>query len=350
MPSTSAEAPLGAEIAPSEAEANAPANRRPRPWDRVSLLWRVFAANVLVLVVAVVLLAWTPVTVHRVARPGELAALAGGLVLMLLFDLVLLRRAFGPLRRLAAVMSEVEPSHPGRRAEAPEGAGSEVVALTRALNAMLDRLEGERRESGRRALAAQEGERTRVARELHDEVGQTLTAIALQAEHAADEPTGRREALTEIADSLRHSLEDVHRIGRELRPEALDDLGLVNALIALCSRVDREGGMRVRRDLDWHLPTLSAEEELVIYRVGQEALTNALRHAQATEVRVSLKRTDGHVVLTVEDNGRGLPDRVRESGLAGMRERALLIDAELKVRSDVGRGTAVVLTVPGAAT
>ena len=126
-----------------------------------------------------------------------------------------------------------------------------MAALTGALNSMLDRLEGERRESGRRALAAQEGERTRVARELHDEVGQVLTAIALRAERAAGEPAGQREALTEIAGSLIRSLEDVHRIGRELRPEALDDLGLVNALIALCSRIDREGGLRVRRELDW---------------------------------------------------------------------------------------------------
>jgi two-component system sensor histidine kinase UhpB len=211
---------------------------------------------------------------------------------------------------------------------------------------MLDRLEGERRESTRRALAAQEGERTRVARELHDEVGQALTAIALHAERAAAQPTGQREALTDIARHLTQSLEDVQRIGRELRPEALDDLGLVNALIALCSRVDREAGLRVRRDLDWHLPALSAEEELVIYRVAQEALTNALRHAQASEVIVSLKQRDGHAVLRVTDDGCGLPPLVRESGLGGMRERARLIDAELDVRSAVGTGTAVVLSVP----
>ena len=113
------------------------------------------------------------------------------------------------------------------------------------------------------------------------------------------------------------SLEDVHRIGRELRPEALDDLGLVNALIALCSRVGGQGGLRVRRELDWSLPTLSAEVELVIYRVAQEALTNALRHSRCTEVAVSLEPDDGNVVLAVSDNGRGLPEARTGAGLAG---------------------------------
>ncbi len=335
---------------PLDAPRPAPAGRAgasPRPWDRVSLLWRVFAANVVVFVIAVMLLAWTPATVHRVATPGELLVLILGLVAMLIVDLLLLRRAFGPLRRLASVMSEVDPGHPGRRAAAAPSAGSEVAALAQSLNSMLDRLEGERRESSRRALAAQEGERTRIARELHDEIGQTLTAIALRAERAAALPGEQSEALTEIAQSLLRSLEDVQRIGRELRPEALDDLGLVNALIALCSRVDRQGGLRVQRELHWALPALSAEAELVIYRVAQEALTNVLRHAQATEVRVTLRDVQGHVVLIVQDNGRGLPAEVAGTGVQGMRERAMLVDASLELSCPPGGGTAVILRVPG---
>jgi two-component system sensor histidine kinase UhpB len=321
--------------------------RRPKwRWEKVSLLWRVFAANVVVCVAAFALLAWTPVTVHRVATPSELLILSIGLVVLLAVDLVLLRRVFSPLRRLAAVMGTVDPRQPGRRAQASAKAGREVVALAEALNSMLDRLEDERRESGRRALAAQEGERSRIARELHDEVGQTLTAVALRAERAAVEPSRQSEALTEIAETVLHSLEDVHRIGRELRPEALDDLGLVNALIALCSRVERQSGLRVRRDLDGALPALSDDVELVIYRVAQEALTNALRHAQGTEVRVALKLVDARVVLRVSDDGRGLPEVRREGGLGGMRERAMLIDASLEVRSADGGGTDVVLSVP----
>jgi two-component system, NarL family, sensor histidine kinase UhpB len=335
-------------VAPERTDSPA-ASHRPRsarPWERVSLLWRVFAANTVVFVVAVALLAWTPVTVHRVATSGELLVLVLGLVLMLAVDLMLLHRTFAPLRRLAGLMGAVDPEQPGRRAETPSGAGLEVVALAGALNAMLDRLEGERRESSRRALAAQEGERTRVARELHDEVGQTLTAIALRAELAASEPSKHAAALAEIAESVLRSLEDVHRIGRELRPEALDDLGLINALIALCSRVDGSDGLRVRRELDWHLPPLSAEVELVIYRVAQEALTNVLRHAAAAEVTVSLGQDGSHVVLAVRDDGGGLPAQIHERGLRGMRERAMLIGAELAIGPGLNRGTDIVLRVP----
>jgi two-component system sensor histidine kinase UhpB len=312
----------------------------------VSLLWRVFAANIVVFVVAFAALAWTPVTVHRVATPRELVVLTIGLIVMLAADLMLLRRAFGPLRRLSAMMGAVDPAQPGHRAESFDKAGGEVLALAGALNAMLDRLEGERRESGRRVVAAQEAERKRIARDLHDEVGQTLTAIALRAERAVTDASCQSEALAEIARTALRSLEDVGRIGRELRPEALDDLGLVNALIALCSRVDRQSGVRVQRDLEWHIPPLSAEVELVIYRAAQEAMTNVLRHADATEVLVALKHAGERIVLLVSDNGRGLPERADERGLGGMRERAMLIDAQLEIRPGSDRGTEIVLSVP----
>jgi two-component system, NarL family, sensor histidine kinase UhpB len=309
-------------------------------------MWRVFAANAAVAVVGFAVLAWAPVKVDRVATPDELVVLSIGLVLMLAVDLVILRRAFGPLRRLAALMGAVDPVQPGRRAMLSSRAGGEVAALAEALNSMLDRLENERRESGRRALAAQEGERARIARELHDEVGQTLTAVALRAERAIGETSARDDALSEIADTVLRSLEDVHRIGRELRPEALDEFGLVSALIALCSRVTEQGGLTVCRELEWQLPALPGEVELVIYRVAQEALTNALRHAHADSATVRLRCVDGRVVLSVRDDGCGLPEHAGERGIAGMRERALLIGADLDVHSAAGRGTEIGLSVP----
>ncbi|HET9719621.1 MAG TPA: HAMP domain-containing sensor histidine kinase [Solirubrobacteraceae bacterium] len=312
----------------------------------MSLLGRVFAANTAVFATAVALLAWTPVTVHRIATPRELLVLVIGLILMLAVDLWLLRRTFGPLRRLAATMGAVDPARPGRRADSFDDGGEEVAALAGALNAMLDRLEAERQESGLRVLAAQEQERARIARELHDEVGQTLTAIALRAERAAAATGSQQQALNEIADTALRSLEDVRRIGRELRPEALDDLGLINALIALCARMDRQGGPRIRRDLDWHLPDLSPEAELVIYRAAQEALTNVLRHAQASAASVSLSHRTSEVELRVIDDGRGLPSNLVENGLRGMRERAMVIDATLHIGPSSSGGTEVVLRVP----
>jgi two-component system sensor histidine kinase UhpB len=336
-PSTAAPAP------PGEARAV------PQPrWRRLSLLWRVFAANTAVFVVAFAIVAWAPVTVHRVATGDELLVLAVLLVVMLAVNLWLLRRTLEPLRRLAAMMGEVDPTQPGRRALRFEGAGREVGALAGALNGMLDRIERERRESGRRIAAAQEHERLRVARELHDEVGQTLTAIALRAERAAGLPAEQPRALAEIAQTALHSLEDVRRIGRELRPEALDDLGLVNALVALCRRVDRQGGVRVRRDLDWHLPPLDPEVELVIYRTAQEALTNVLRHAGAGEARVALHGSGTAVVLEVVDDGCGIPAAVSERGLRGLRERAMVIGAQLDVGRVTGAGTRVQLSVRAA--
>jgi two-component system sensor histidine kinase UhpB len=315
--------------------------------DRWSLQWKVFAANATIFAVAFAALAWAPVTVHRIATPSELLVLALGLVLMLTFDLLLLRRAFRPLRTLASAMGTLESAVAHGLPESFDGESAEVRALAQALAGMLGRLERERRDSALRELAAQERERLRIARELHDEVGQMLTAIALRAERAADEAAGeQRGALLEISQTALGSLEDVRRIARELRPEVLDDLGLVNAVIALCGRVDRQRGIRVRRALDWSLPKLAPEVELVVYRVAQEALTNVLRHADASEVVVELRREEDRVVLEVVDNGRGMSPDAVERGLLGMRERASVINAELDVRAGSGGGTSVTLRVP----
>ncbi|MCL2418470.1 MAG: sensor histidine kinase [Conexibacteraceae bacterium] len=314
--------------------------------DRWSLQWKVFALNATVFALAFAAVAWTPVTVHRVARPGEVLVLSGVLVLMLVLDLFLLRRAFGPLKRLASTMGAVDSVLEDDQRRSFDGASSEVRALAEALDRMLERLEQERRGGALRELAAQERERRRIAGELHDEVGQMLTAIALRAERAAQEAEGdQRAALLEISESALGGLEDVRQIARQLRPEVLDDLGLVNAVIALCGRVDRQG-IRVRRELDWTLPELAPEVELVIYRVAQEALTNVLRHADATEVVVGLHSAGRRVLLEVTDNGRGLPAGAVEQGMRGMRERAVVINANLEVRPGTEGGTCLVLGVP----
>jgi two-component system sensor histidine kinase UhpB len=211
---------------------------------------------------------------------------------------------------------------------------------------MLDRLEDERRESGRQALLAQEAERQRIARELHDEVGQVLTGVVLELEHAARQADERDAAqLAAAREAVRRSLEDVRRIARELRPEVLDDLGLQSALRALCTAAAAHR-LHVERRID-AIDGISPEVELVVYRVAQESLTNVMRHAGASEVLVSLANVGGGLRLIVRDDGRGLPAGVNGgAGIAGMRERALQVGGRLTVSSRASGGTEVRLDVP----
>jgi two-component system sensor histidine kinase UhpB len=304
----------------------------------MTLQWRVFATNAGVLVAATLVLVLTPLTVSFPIALAELVAVAGGVAAMLALNLLLLRRVFGPLGRLAGVMRRIDPLRPGERAVI-EAADPEVAELTAAFNAMLGRIEMERRDSARRALAAQEGERRRIARELHDEVGQALTAVVLQLEHA--ERLGDPAAIAEAREVVRASLEDVRGIARRMRPEALDDLGLPSALAALTNDVSRRARLPVERRIGKGLPPLGPEEELVVYRVAQAALTNVARHAAARRAWLELAMRDGRVELEVRDDGTGFDGASAGSGLVGMRERAVLIGAVLEVSSTEGRGTTV---------
>ena len=157
-----------------------------------------------------------------------------------------------------------------------------------------------------------------------------------------------RELLGRLASSAHESLDEVRRLARELRPEALDDLGLGNALITLCRRMGTEGGVRVEHHLQPGMPALSPEAELVLYRVAQEAITNAVRHARASRIDLTLGRTADDVELTVADDGVGIPDTAEldTHGIAGMRERALLAGGRLTLSSGPQEGTRVCLLLP----
>ena len=246
-------------------------------------------------------------------------------------------------------MEQVDLRHPERAQIGGSAESVELAGFTDAFNTMLERLADERRAGSRAALNAQERERRRIARALHDEAGQTLTAVILEIERAAATgPESERGQMAALAAELQSTLDEIRRISRELRPEALDDLGLVNALIALCSRVERQGGLRIERNFSEDLPPLSEEQELVIYRVAQEALTNVLRHAAASNCLIELQTGDGRLDLRVSDDGRGMPDHIEDEaiGIEGMRERALLAGGSLAIESRDGGGTTVRLSVP----
>ena len=304
----------------------------------MSLLWRVFAINAAGLTAAMLALVVTPLTVSFPVALTELVVLAAGLVALLVVNLALLRRVFAPLERLSRFMRDVDPLSPGSRAPVTDG-DPDIAELTAAFNDMVERLESERRDSALRALAAQEAERRRIARELHDEVGQALTAAMLRLDRAD---------VGEAKEGLREAVEEVRDLAGRLRPEALDDLGLRNALRGLVASVARDARLDVTPEIDGDLPSLTTEQELVVYRVAQEALTNALRHAEARALGFTLRADGDDVVLVVEDDGRGFdPRRARNgSGIRGMRERALLVRGRLDVDSAPGHGTVVRLRMP----
>lgn len=311
----------------------------------MSLFWRIFALNAVVLGSATALLLWAPVTVSVPVLLTEAVILVAGLAVMLVANAALLRVGLAPLDRLTRSMATVDLLRPGQRPVA-RGRG-EVTELIRTFNAMLDRLEDERAASTARALLAQESERRRIAQELHDEVGQSMTAILLTLKRLADQADPPvRDELRQAQEITRSSLDEVRRLVRRLRPGVLEDLGLVSALTSLTGEVATHTGLRVVRRFDSGLPGLDEQTELVLYRVAQESLTNVARHADADEVEVSLRHTDDQVVLDVTDDGRGTEALCEGAGIRGMRERALLIGAALDITPCRRNGTRVRLAVP----
>jgi two-component system sensor histidine kinase UhpB len=312
-----------------------------------ALFWRLAFGNAAVLAAACIItaLVFAP-SVEDVAL-RELAIFSGGLVLMLALNLLLLRHALAPLRELTHFARGIDPLEPGRRLEVG-GGDSEAAELAAAFNEMLERLEVERRDSVRRALEAQEGERLRVAQELHDGVGQSLTGVVLQLGRVArDVDDGSREGVLEAQETARGSLEEVRRIARMLRPEALDDLGLASALRVLGERVGEHSELEVDVRVTPALPAFSGDAELVLYRVAQEALTNVARHSGAKRATVNLALSGGRPRLEVDDDGRGFPREGAEGGgVRGMRERAVLIGASLKIGASPLGGARVTLDLP----
>jgi two-component system sensor histidine kinase UhpB len=313
----------------------------------MSLFVRVFVTNAALLGAATLALGLSPVTVSWPIAVTEALVLAVGLVAMLVANALLLRPAFTPLRRLAGHMRDVDLLRPGHRV--PAQGPVEVTALVRAFNEMLERLEGERRDSGRRAVAAQEAERKRIAIELHDEVGQTMTAVLMRLERLRDAvPPARTDELDDAREAVRSSLDDARRIAQELRPEMLETLGLVSALTALCRSFSARTGIRVDCGFPPDPPVLDAEAELAVYRVAQEALTNVARHSGARHAWLRVDTDGGGVALTVADDGRGFGGTPSATGgLHGMRERAVTVGGTLTIDAAPASGVAVRLELAG---
>jgi two-component system sensor histidine kinase UhpB len=327
--------PTGSDIPP-------PATRRYLP-----LFWRVLALNgAVVTTMAIAIAIVLPAPFAHLAA-DDATILAFTLTVTLVANALLLRHALAPLTHLPALLRRVDPLQSGERLQVPS-APSEAAELAQAYNEMLDQLETERLESTRRVLSAQESERLRVAQELHDEVGQTLTGMLLGlARVSRDAPLELSSPLEQLLETTRASIDDVRRIAQRLRPEPLEDLGLAGALLALSRRMREQSGLRIACRIPADLPPQSPERELVVYRVAQEALTNAIRHADAASVSIALQFRSDRLTLSVRDDGRGMHDGRREGGgMRGMRERAGLVGAAMLITSAPHAGTEVHLDIP----
>lgn len=273
-------------------------------------------------------------------------------ILALILALARERRRLRPLEDLVEAMEKVDLSSPRPLLPASiDGVGEteEVARIELAFLRMMRRLEAERRRAGSATLHAQEEERARVARDLHDEVNQSLTGLLLRLEAAREAAPPELEA--ELADTkalANQAMTELLSLARQLRPTALDDLGLAAAIGGQVEQLGR-GEIGARLETEGDFSDLGDDQQLVVYRVAQEALNNAARHSEAARVEVRLRReASGGVVLEVADDGRGFAfdESQRGLGIGGMRERALLVGAELTIESRPGAGTTVRLTVP----
>jgi two-component system, NarL family, sensor histidine kinase UhpB len=285
--------------------------------------------------------------------PLLLILLAVGLIAILVANFLILRLAFRPLRELESTMGAVRPDAHEPRVHSSY-ADPDLRRIAAVFNSMLDRLEHERHLSAQRVLQAQEGERQRVARELHDQTGQALTheiiSLDLLLERTSD-PKARKQ-LEAVKRTLEETLEEVHRMSQDLRPSVLDDLGLVPALRTLAKQ---RSAAEVSVQIDGLRERLPPVIETALYRIAQEALTNANKYARASHVSINVRCIDGHVRLMVTDDGVGfnpasIPEREEPGraglGIFGMRERASLLRGTLDIRSAPFKGTAVIAELP----
>jgi signal transduction histidine kinase len=202
--------------------------------------------------------------------------------------------------------------------------------------------------------SVREEERTRMAREIHDELGQALTALKMDVswldKRLPEEMTANKEKLKSMMKLMDRTIKTVQRLSGELRPGILDDLGLAAAVEWQAEDFQYRTGIACQVTVDCKEVSLNREQSTTIFRIFQETLTNIIRHAQATEVTVSLVAKHGNIVLEVGDNGRGITkeqiNHPRSLGLIGIRERVHFLRGEVTITGHPGEGTKVVVSVP----
>ena len=323
-----------------------------------SLIGQVAAANVVLVAItlfAASLAAGLDLTVSDQRWSFLILALA--IVLTLCVNMWMLQRRFAPLERLIKRIEGIDPTEPSSHHLPDTDPVEEIDKLSRSFNLLLERIEEERRRSGTLAMRAQEEERRRLARDLHDEVNQALTAILLRLEALAqDSPAENADQVDELKRLVNKAMEELLNLARQLRPSALDDHGLMPAVEGQLKRFSARTGIEVSLNAEGDPDSLPADVQTAVYRILQEALANIGRHAGATAVSVDIEADDGRLELRIRDDGEGFDPAALPGapggggpgaglGLSGMAERARLANGELDVRSAPGGGTTVMLRI-----
>jgi two-component system, NarL family, sensor histidine kinase UhpB len=323
-----------------------------------SLIGQIVAANVVLVALALFAASLAAGLDLDVANQRwEFLILALAMLLSLCTNLWMLQRRFRPLERLIDRIEAIDPADPQAVDLTQSGRIEEIDRLSQAFARLLERIEEERRRSGQLAMRAQEEERRRLARDLHDEVNQALTAILLRLEALAQVASPEQAPeVGELKRLVNQAMDELLNLARQLRPSALDDHGLVPAVEAQLKRFSARSGIEVRLRAAGEPNELPEVVQTAIYRVAQESLANVTRHAGATVVEVELEADAGAAELRVRDDGVGFDPGVIPRagstapgaglGLSGMAERARLVGGELDVRSAPGGGTTVTLRVP----
>lgn len=317
-----------------------------RRFTRTPLLVKLIVVDAAANVFAFLVMQWLP---PLEAERVMLLSLFGVLVV----NAALVAWALTPLRVLEETAVRVSSGEMHARAAMPWLADRNLMRIGDTLNTLLDSLGSERlrvRKLAGLVVAASDAERSRIARELHDGTAQALSALDMLLASVLSEVSGDvTERLATMKIIVGDALVEVRTLAQGMHPQVLEDLGLMPALeqLARQGEVGRSVEIEVEGDVPALLPAVSAS---VLYRVAQEALHNALKHADATHIQVTVTADDGSVEVRVKDDGRGFEHDAPESrggmGLFVMKERVSLLDGSLTLRSAAGQGTEVIGRIP----